>query len=74
MNLALLLQRSAQAFPHQPAVALGERIVRDYAGLAERVARLAGGLRHGLGLLPGQRVALVMKNCPQYLELFFACW
>ena len=45
MNLALLLQRSAQAFPHQPAVALGERIVRDYAGLAERVARLAGGLR-----------------------------
>jgi len=41
MNLALLLQRSAQAFPHQPAVALGERIVRDYAGLAERVARLA---------------------------------
>ncbi|MCC6657057.1 MAG: AMP-binding protein [Rhodocyclaceae bacterium] len=74
MNLALLLQRSAQAFPRQPAVALGAAVLHDYAGLAGRVARLAGGLRDKLGLLPGQRVALVMQNCPQYIELFFACW
>ena len=74
MNLALLLRRSAQAFPAQPAVALGARVLHDYAALEERVARLAAGLREVLGLLPGQRVALVMKNCPQYVELLFACW
>ncbi|MBI4988641.1 MAG: AMP-binding protein [Rhodocyclales bacterium] len=74
MNLSLLLARSARAFPHLPAVALGEHVLHDYAALAERVARLAGGLRAGLGLLPQQRVALAMKNCPQYVELLFACW
>lgn len=74
MNLARLLIRSAQAYPRQPAVALGPRALHDYAGLAERVARLAGGLCEGLGLRPRQRVALVMKNCPQYVELLFACW
>ena len=74
MNLALLLTRSARAFPHLPAVARGGRVMHDYATLADRAARLAAGLREGLGLQPGQRVALVMKNCPQYLELLFACW
>ena len=74
MNLAQLLVRSALAFPGQPAIALGDAVLHDYAGLAGRVARLAGGLRDGLGLLPQQRVALVMKNSPQYVELLFACW
>ena len=74
MNLALLLLRSARAFPRRPAVALGARVLHDYAALAGRVASLARGLRDGLGLLPGQRVALVMRNCPQYVELLFACW
>lgn len=74
MNLALLLQRSALAYPRLPAVALGTRVLHDYAGLAVRVARLAGGLRNGLGLQPQQRVALVMKNSPHYVELLFACW
>lgn len=74
MNLALLLQRSALAFPRLAAVALGARVLHDYDALAGRVARLAGGLRHGLGLLPGRHIALVMKNCPQYVELLFAAW
>ncbi len=74
MNLALLLTRSARAYPQLPAVALGGRVMHDYAALADRAARLAAGLREGLGLQPGQRVALVMKNCLQYVELLFACW
>lgn len=74
MNLARLLARSARSHPGLPAVALGARVLHDYAALARRVARLAGGMRGGLGLLPQQRVALVMKNCPQYVELLFACW
>lgn len=74
VNLAHLLVQGARGFPDLPAVALGERVLHDYAALATRAARLAGGLRDGLGLLPQQRVALVMKNCPQYVELLFACW
>lgn len=73
MNLAHLLQRSGHAYPELPAVALGSAIVHDYATLARRAACLAGGLR-ALGLHPGDRVALVMNNCPEYLELLFAAW
>ena len=72
VNLAWLLARSAHAYPDLPALALGERIVCNYAELAARVARLAAGL--AARLAPDDRVALVMKNCPQYAELLFACW
>ena len=72
VNLAQLLARSAHAFPDLPALALGERILCSYAELAARVARLAAGL--AARLAPNERVALVMKNCPQYVELLFACW
>ncbi|MDH5556714.1 MAG: AMP-binding protein [Alphaproteobacteria bacterium] len=74
MNLALLLDRAGRSFADRPAIALGERIVCDYRSLAGRVAVLAANLRGRLGLSPGDRVALVMKNCPDYVELMFACW
>jgi len=71
-NLAQLLVRSAQAYPALPALARGGRITSSYAELAARVARLAAGL--AARLAPNERVALVMRNCPQYVELLFACW
>ena len=77
-NLAQLLVRSAHAYPALPALAFGERVLCSYAELAARVARLAAGLAarlaHGDRLVLGDRVALVMHNCPQYVELLFACW
>ena len=72
MNVAQLLVRSAHAYPSLPALARGERVSCTYAELAARVSRLAAAL--ALRLSPGDRVALVMKNCPQYAELLFACW
>ena len=42
--------------------------------MASRVARLAAGLPAKLSLKPGDRVALAMKNCPEYYEILFACW
>jgi len=39
VNLANLLARAARLAPDAPAVALGERIVADYRGLAGRGAR-----------------------------------
>jgi long-chain acyl-CoA synthetase len=74
MNLANFLARSARIFPDNPAVCLGESVWINYADLMRRVAAMAAGLRHALGLLPGDRVALAAGNCPQYVELWYAAW
>ena len=71
-NLATLLLRSADRFPRWPAIALGTRVVHDYAALASRVRRLAATLRTALPA--GERVMLVAMNCPEYIETLFACW
>jgi long-chain acyl-CoA synthetase len=73
MNQALWLFRSALQHPSLPAVASGTRVVATYAQLAERAARLAGALRR-FGLAPGDRVAIVAKNCPDYLALLYGIW
>ena len=73
INLASLLLRSARVFPDRPALALGSTVTANYRELVSRVARLAGGLCES-GLVPGDRVALIMGNCPQYVEALFACW
>ncbi len=72
VNIAQLLARAARLHPERPALAQGKRLLASYAELAERVAGLAAGM--AARLAPNDRVALVMKNCPQYLEIMFACW
>jgi long-chain acyl-CoA synthetase len=74
VNLVHLLLRSAHRLPGRPALAVGKRAVSTYRDLASRVARLDSGLRGKLGLKPGDRVALAMKNSPEYYEILFACW
>ena len=74
MNLVQLLFRSARGLPERPALAVGKRTVLAYRELADRVQRLSSGLRTKLQLKNGDRVALAMKNCPQYYEILFACW
>jgi long-chain acyl-CoA synthetase len=49
-------------------------VVRRYGEVAERAARLAAALRNRLLLQPGERVAIVAKNCPDYVELMFGIW
>src|SRR3954454_15649504 len=73
MNLALWLDRVGKADPHRPAVGHGLRVVRSYSELAGRAARLAGALRRAR-LDPGARVALIAKNCPEYVELLYGIW
>lgn len=58
----------------RPAVAVGSSVVWSYGEVAERVARLAAAMRSTFNLKPGDRVGLILKNCPEYLELKYACW
>jgi len=72
-NVASLLARSARAWPRLPAVAEGGRVLHDYAALARRASSLAATLVAG-GLVPGDRVVLVARNLPAYVETLFGCW
>ena len=74
MNLAVWVLRNGLRYPSEPALAVGDRVHADWATLAQQVAALAGGLRNDLGLHPGDRVAIVMNNRPEYLEALFAIW
>jgi long-chain acyl-CoA synthetase len=74
MNVARLLVRAGGAAGGRPAVYEGAALRATYGALAGRVAALAGQMRGRFGLHPGDRVALVMANCWQYVEVLFAAW
>jgi acyl-CoA synthetase (AMP-forming)/AMP-acid ligase II len=74
MNPAVWVERHARLRPDDPALADGERIHAGWAEFAARTAAAAAGLCDGFGLSPGDRVAIVMRNRPEYLEALFAIW
>src|SRR5215204_2257383 len=74
MNVALWLERAGKADPHRPAIGYGRRVVRTYAELAAGAARLAAAMRAKLGLAPGERVAVIAENCPEYVEILYGLW
>ncbi|WP_407187871.1 class I adenylate-forming enzyme family protein [Bradyrhizobium centrosematis] len=74
MNLAHHLLRAAKANSSAPALLKGLTPVADYGSLAASVASLAASLRQRLGLAKGDRVALLMKNVPDYVACLYACW
>lgn len=74
MNIANLLERTAKTYPDLPALTHGKDIVATYRDYAEQAAGLAGALRGKLGLKAGDRVALIMKNHPEYWIALFAVW
>ncbi len=74
MNVAVWLERHGRRLSDDPALADGERVHADWATFAARTAGAAAGLRDGFGLSPGDRVAIVMRNRPEYLEALFAIW
>ncbi|MES2174987.1 MAG: AMP-binding protein [Pseudomonadota bacterium] len=74
MNIASILVNTAKTFGDRPAISVGDEYLGDYATMARRTARLAGGLIERMRLQPGDRVMLAMSNCPQYFEIMFAVW
>ncbi len=73
MNLALWLERAGHAHPAAPAIALGAKVHADYATLAGKAARVAGAMR-AVGMKPGDRVAIVAKNHPDYIAMLYGLW
>jgi fatty-acyl-CoA synthase len=74
MNLCAWLERAARVYPDRVAIYSGAHPRVAYGPLALRVARLAAGLRSRCALAPGDRVAIVMGNAPEYLEALYATW
>ncbi len=64
MNIAHWLARRARLTPDAPALIAGDAVEADYAGFAARAGSIAGGL----GVRPGDRVGIFMKNRTAYLE------
>jgi long-chain acyl-CoA synthetase len=65
-----VLDDTAKEFPDLDAVIFqGQRI--KYRELAEWTRNLASGL-HQIGIKKGQRVAIMLANCPQYIVAYYA--
>lgn len=70
ITLGELLVQTTQKFPDQQAILfLGKRIT--YQELCHDVYRLANGLQ-SLGIQKGDRVAIMLPNCPQAVIAYYA--
>ncbi|MFD0071223.1 long-chain fatty acid--CoA ligase [Streptomyces sp. NPDC127166] len=68
-NLAGFLVETAGRQPERPALRLGEQVI-TYGELDERSARAAALLRSE-GVRPGDRVALMLPNVPEFVVLYY---
>lgn len=69
-SLVAMFERSVAEAGSSPALEFFGRRT-SYAGLGEQVERAAEGLRR-LGVRAGDRVALILPNCPQHVVAFYA--
>ncbi|KAB2904686.1 MAG: long-chain fatty acid--CoA ligase [Kofleriaceae bacterium] len=71
LNLATLLRESAKKHPTKPAIHIND-VTLPYAMLDGMAQRFAGALRN-LGVRPGQHVALLLPNVPQFTIAYYGC-
>jgi acyl-CoA synthetase (AMP-forming)/AMP-acid ligase II len=72
MNVGTLFSKTARTFPDRLAIAYGDDEL-TYRQADERINRLANALA-GLGIRKGSNVAILLHNCPEFLETLFACF
>ena len=70
MPLDRLLDNAVRDFPEKEAIIFQGRKI-TYRQLGEEVANVASGLAQR-GLKKGQRMALMLPNCPQYIAAYYA--
>ena len=71
MNIAWWVQRWSDLHPNKPAIIFEDQII-TYAALHRRANRSACWLQ-SVGIEKGDRVAVLLSNCPEFLEIYFAC-
>ena len=69
LNLALVLCESARARPEHAAIVLDD-LKLTYDHLDALSNQVAGGLR-AAGVQPGDRVALLLPNVPQFVVAYY---
>lgn len=70
MNLASAFAAAAEKNSDKIAVYWGDAQF-PYHLLAEQTSRVAGHLQQRLGVKPGDRVAVWLKNCPEYIPAVY---
>lgn len=71
MTIGDLLIRNANKFPDKTALVSEEGISMTFRSLNERVNRLSHALLDA-GLSKGDRIGVLVHNCHQFIELYFA--
>src|SRR5512144_2215703 len=69
-NVYEMLRSAAERFPHRPAIAWFGRHL-SYRELEHECGAFAAVLE-GLGVRAGDRVGLMLPNCPQYVIAYYA--
>jgi long-chain acyl-CoA synthetase len=70
LTLSSVLSETARKHPGKIGIKFRERNV-TYAEMDNRAGLCAGGI-YALGVGPGDRVAILMKNCPEYIIAYFS--
>ncbi len=74
MNLGKIPAKTARLAPAREAlIDVPNNRRMSYGELDERVCRLGNGLAAQLGLSKGERVAVLARNCIEYMEVYYAC-
>ncbi len=70
MNLAIAFNESVQKSADKPAIFYGEEVIK-YGEIASQSRWLARELSNTYGVKPGARVAIWLKNCPEFVSVLF---
>lgn len=71
MNVAWWVKRWSDLHPDKPAIIFEDSVV-TYSILNKRLNAVAAWLQ-SIGIEKGDRVAIMMSNCPEFLEIYLAC-
>lgn len=71
MNIAWWVQRWSELHPNKPAIIFENEKI-SYSGLQRRANRSACWLQ-SVGIEKGDRVAVLLNNCPEFIEIYLAC-
>ena len=74
MNVANYLEVNSKKFPERTAVRVGTTVAHTYGSLNDQASRIGAYLQECMALKPGDRVAVLLPNSSEYIELLCGIW